>query len=90
MKNKTISEKIEEIERCILGENSLLRTQLEQLLPSSQPIKEDNKKEGETIMKCGQETEIYSRVVGYFRPVSNWNKGKREEFRGRKVFKTKK
>jgi anaerobic ribonucleoside-triphosphate reductase len=25
-------------------------------------------------------TEIYSRVSGYFRPVSQWNKGKQEEF----------
>ncbi len=28
--------------------------------------------------------EIYSRVVGYFRPVSQWNRGKKEEFRERK------
>ena len=32
-------------------------------------------------------TEIYSRVVGYFRPVSNWNEGKKEEFQDRKEFK---
>ena len=32
-------------------------------------------------------TEVYSRVVGYFRPVSQWNKGKREEFKERKEFK---
>jgi len=32
-------------------------------------------------------TEIYSRVVGYFRPVSNWNEGKRAEFAERKEFK---
>jgi len=32
---------------------------------------------------CGKRTEIYSRVVGYFRPVSNWNNGKREEFKDR-------
>ncbi len=35
---------------------------------------------------CGQKTEIYSRVVGYYRPVQNWNKGKREEFAHRKTF----
>lgn len=29
--------------------------------------------------------EVYSRVCGYFRPVSQWNKGKKEEFRERKV-----
>ena len=39
------------------------------------------------MAKCGAETEIYSRVVGYFRPVKSWNKGKREEFKDRKTFK---
>lgn len=29
-------------------------------------------------------TEIYSRVVGYFRPIDQWNKGKKEEFSERK------
>ena len=37
--------------------------------------------------KCGAATEVYSRVVGYFRPVKNWNKGKKEEFKERKTFK---
>lgn len=31
--------------------------------------------------------EIYSRVVGYFRPVQNWNIGKKQEFKDRKVLK---
>jgi len=35
---------------------------------------------------CGEKTEIYSRVVGYFRPVSNWNRGKQEEFHDRKTY----
>ena len=30
--------------------------------------------------------EVYSRVVGYFRPVEQWNKGKKEEFKERKVY----
>ncbi len=30
-------------------------------------------------------TEIYSRVVGYYRPVQNWNKGKAEEFKHRAI-----
>jgi anaerobic ribonucleoside-triphosphate reductase len=34
--------------------------------------------------------EVYSRVVGYFRPVNQWNKGKQEEFRERKVYRTEK
>lgn len=28
-------------------------------------------------------TEVYSRVVGYYRPVQNWNRGKQEEFKQR-------
>ncbi len=31
--------------------------------------------------------EVYSRVVGYFRPVNQWNKGKQEEFKERKEYK---
>jgi len=34
-----------------------------------------------------QKTEVYSRVVGYLRPVSQWNKGKQREFANRKMFK---
>ena len=30
--------------------------------------------------KCNEKCEVYSRVTGYFRPVANWNKGKKEEF----------
>ena len=37
---------------------------------------------------CSQETEIYSRVVGYLRPVKQWNLGKQAEFNMRKTFKT--
>jgi ribonucleoside-triphosphate reductase (formate) len=36
---------------------------------------------------CGEETEVYSRVVGYYRPVQNWNLGKKSEYRDRKMFK---
>jgi hypothetical protein len=39
------------------------------------------------MAKCGEKTEVYSRVCGYFRPISNWNRGKLEEFRQRKTFK---
>jgi ribonucleoside-triphosphate reductase len=33
-----------------------------------------------------QKAEVYSRVVGYLRPVSQYNKGKQEEFKKRKMF----
>ncbi len=34
----------------------------------------------------GTETEVYSRIVGYYRSLHNWNRGKREEFRHRVAF----
>lgn len=37
--------------------------------------------------QCNAKCEVYSRVCGYFRPVSAWNEGKREEFKDRKTFK---
>jgi len=36
--------------------------------------------------KCKEECEVYSRVVGYLRPVKQWNNGKREEFHSRKTY----
>lgn len=33
--------------------------------------------------KCEAKTEVYSRVCGFFRPVQQWNRGKKEEFKGR-------
>ncbi len=33
--------------------------------------------------ECGERTEVYSRITGYYRPVQNWNVGKREEFEQR-------
>ena len=35
--------------------------------------------------KCGKKCEVFSRVVGYMRPVSGWNKGKQSEFNERVV-----
>ena len=35
---------------------------------------------------CGQRTEVYSRITGYYRPVQNWNDGKAEEFKNRKTY----
>jgi len=37
-----------------------------------------------------QKCEVYSRVVGYLSPISSWNKGKKEEWKDRKVFKDEK
>ena len=35
---------------------------------------------------CGETTEVYSRITGYYRPVQNWNDGKAQEFKDRKVY----
>ena len=42
--------------------------------------------EHSTCPDCGSECEIYSRIVGYIRPVKQWNKGKKAEFGNRKTF----
>ncbi len=35
---------------------------------------------------CGRTTEVYSRITGYYRPIQNWNDGKRKEFEDRKEY----
>ena len=39
-----------------------------------------------TCPECGSDCEVYSRIVGYIRPVQQWNKGKKAEFANRKTF----
>ena len=39
-----------------------------------------------TCPDCGERTEVYSRITGYYRPVQNWNDGKSQEFKDRKVY----
>ncbi len=43
--------------------------------------------EHKVCRKCGAECEVYSRVVGYLRPLKQWNEGKQGEFRMRKMFR---
>ncbi len=42
--------------------------------------------EVKTCPKCGKQTEVYSRITGYYRPVQNWNDGKIQEFADRKTY----
>jgi len=35
---------------------------------------------------CGKKCEVFSRIVGYYRPINNWNVGKKEEFKQRIPF----
>lgn len=39
-----------------------------------------------TCPSCGQKTEVWTRVVGFHRPVQSWNHGKKQEFKERQVF----
>ena len=38
------------------------------------------------MAKCKEKTEVYTRVVGFMRPVQTFNKGKQEEYRERKTY----
>ena len=39
-----------------------------------------------TCPECGERTEVYSRITGYYRPVQNWNDGKAQEYKDRVVY----
>ena len=39
-----------------------------------------------TCPTCGEKAEVYSRITGYYRPVQNWNDGKSQEYKDRKVY----
>jgi ribonucleoside-triphosphate reductase len=39
-----------------------------------------------TCPDCGEKTEVYSRITGYYRPVQNWNDGKSQEYKDRAVY----
>ena len=58
------------------------------ITPTFSICKEHGYLKGEQVScpTCGEQTEIWSRVTGYLRPVSNFNKGKKEEYRNRKIY----
>jgi ribonucleoside-triphosphate reductase len=39
-----------------------------------------------TCPHCGKKAEVYSRITGYYRPVQNWNEGKSQEYKNRKLY----
>jgi ribonucleoside-triphosphate reductase len=41
-----------------------------------------------TCPHCGEKAEVYSRITGYYRPVQNWNEGKAQEYKNRKLYDT--
>ena len=53
--------------------------------PTYSVCKEHGYLKGEQFVcpHCGQRTEVYSRITGYYRPIQNWNDGKTEEYKQR-------
>ena len=43
-----------------------------------------------TCPHCKEKAEVYSRITGYYRPVQNWNEGKTQEYKNRKIYKPQK
>jgi ribonucleoside-triphosphate reductase len=39
-----------------------------------------------TCPHCGEKAEVYSRITGYYRPVQNWNEGKSQEYKNRRIY----
>ncbi|MBO4861180.1 MAG: ribonucleoside triphosphate reductase [Clostridia bacterium] len=58
------------------------------LSPTYSVCKNHGYKVGEvyTCPDCGESTEVYSRITGYYRPIQNWNTGKTQEFKQRKEY----
>ncbi len=58
------------------------------LSPTYSICKEHGYLSGETATcpHCGAPTEVYSRITGYYRPVQNWNEGKSQEYKNRKLY----
>lgn len=58
------------------------------LSPTYSVCKEHGYIEGEhfTCPHCGKSAEVYSRITGYYRPVQNWNEGKAQEYKNRKLY----
>ncbi len=58
------------------------------LSPTYSVCKQDGYIAGEhfTCPHCGKPAEVYSRITGYYRPVQNWNEGKAQEYKNRKLY----
>ncbi|NLX91375.1 MAG: ribonucleoside triphosphate reductase [Firmicutes bacterium] len=87
-----LGEKIEDIETCkklLQGMLGKYRLPYVTITPTFSVCSDHGYLSGEQYRcpSCGKDTEVWSRVVGFYRPVQNWNKGKKSEFKERKVFR---
>lgn len=60
--------------------------------PTYSVCKNDGYLDGEqfTCPHCGERAEVYSRITGYYRPVQNWNDGKAQEYKDRRLYEEEK
>jgi len=71
--------------KIVVGPNTKIETLKERFVE----LLKEGKSNDEIIKELeihGTECEVYARVVGFFRPLKNWNVGKQEEFKDRKEF----
>jgi ribonucleoside-triphosphate reductase len=86
-----LGEKLEDIDTCrklLQGILGRYRLPYVTVTPTFSVCKDHGYISGEEYAcpSCGKDTEVWSRVVGFYRPVQNWNKGKKKEFKERKAF----
>lgn len=87
-----LGEKLEDIETCkklLQGMLGNFRLPYVTITPTFSICPDHGYLSGEqySCPFCGKDTEVWSRVVGFYRPVQNWNKGKKSEFKDRKEYR---
>lgn len=78
----------------IVGKKTIISSNIkESNLKNQTKINQINKKIAEKKERLknikGTETEVYTRIVGYYRPYKNWNNGQKEQYKHRKPYKLK-
>ena len=86
-----IGEQIEDTETCKLFIRKIMENTAIPYItvtPTFSICEDHGYIEGEhfTCPHCGAKAEVYSRITGYYRPVQNWNEGKSQEYKNRKLY----
>ena len=86
-KDVLISAKLGENGGITISGGALYKVDDEEVSKRNTFLKCDSCFEKEPILQNYRNIEVWSRVVGYLRPVQQWNKGKAEEYKTRTTFK---
>ena len=86
-----LGEKIDDIETCkVFLKKIMERTSIPYvtITPTFSICQDHGYLSGEQFIcpTCGKEAEVWTRVVGFHRPVQSWNKGKKEEYKERVTY----